>query len=500
MARGRAAAWLAALAVAAPLALVSAPAQAATAAKPYDFDGDGYPELVVGVPDLTVGGHEEAGGVTWQMSRNSRVTTDESVLTQSSAKVAGASEDGDQFGAAVASADFDRDGYADVAVGAPGEDGSKAKQSGSVTVLYGSPDGPTGTGSARFSQPKEERDAHFGAALATGDVNGDGFADLVVGAPGDDNADPTSHGFPASGTVTVLLGSKDGITTKGRRVLQGVRGTDHDYAFGSALRVADVDADGRADIVVLASGAQNRDGAAYDGSVSFCSGGTAGPAGCQRLGRDATGGRYASVAVGDVSGPGVGRPEIVVGVVAGEESRDHLDVYSLTGSGAATRATVAQLDQAQVGVPGSRPDGRFDDFGASVAISELTGDTYADVVVGAPREAVGDEEAGRVILIRGGVNGLARSGNRAFDQETPGVPGGSEEGDDFGAALTIVDRDLDGRADVVVGVPGKNDDLGRVVFLGATGTGLGGADRNSDQLSGFGYAERLDARYGTALA
>ena len=79
---------------------------------------------------------------------------------------------------------------------------------------------------------------------------------------------------------------------------------------------------------------------------------------------------------------------------------------------------------------------------------------------------------------------------------------------DFGGELAtvaqssarVVDRDLDGRDDVVVGVPGKSDDLGRVVFLGATGTGLGGADRNSDQLSGFGYAERLDARYGTALA
>ncbi len=497
MTRGRTVAWLAALAVAAPFVLVAAPASAATAAKPYDFDGDGDPELVVGAPDLTVNGHEGAGGVTWEMSH--RLTADRTLLTQSTAKVPGASEDGDHFGAAIASGDFDRDGYADLAVGQPGEDGSKAKGSGAVTILYGSPDGPTGKGSARFAQPKEERDAAFGSALAAGDLNADGYADLVVGAPGDDDAD-TKARFPDTGTVTVLYGSKDGIRNKGSKVLRGVRGTDGDYAFGSALRVADVDADGRPDVVALASGRENRDGYAAAGSVAFCAGTATGPAGCRRLGRDDTGGRFASVVVGDVAGgPGAARPEIVVGVTAGEEGRDHLNVYALTGTGAATRATEVQLDQRDLGVPGSREDGDLDDFGAALAVSELTGDAYADLVVGAPGELVGDEGAGRVIFVRGGANGLARSGNRAFDQESAGVPGGSEEGDDFGAALSLVDRDLDGRPDVVVGAPGKGDDGGRAFILDATGTGLR-ADREAYQLADYGYRPRGQARYGAALA
>jgi hypothetical protein len=497
MTRGRTVAWLAALAVAAPLVLVPAPAQAATAAKPFDFDGDGDPELVVGAPDLPVGGHLGAGGVTWEMSH--RLTADEAVLTQSTSGVPGASEDGDHFGAAIASGDFDRDGYADLAVGQPGEDGSKAKGSGAITVLYGSPDGPTGKGAARFAQPKEERDAAFGSALATGDLNGDGYADLVVGAPGDDNADPKAR-FPDTGTVTVLYGSKDGIRSKHSTVLRGVRGSDGDYQFGSALRVADVDADGRPDVVVVASGRENRDGYAASGSVSFCSGGTAGPSGCQRLGGDETGGRYASVVVGDVAGgPGAARPEIVVGVTAGEEGRDHLDVYSLTGTGASTKGTALQLDQRDLGVPGGMEDGRGDDFGAALAVSELTGDAYADLVVGAPGEMVGDEGAGRVILVRGGANGLARSGNAAFDQESPGVPGGSEEGDDFGAAISLVDRDLDGRPDVVVGAPGKGDDGGRVFILDATGSGLR-ADREDYDLADYDYLPRGQAHYGAALA
>lgn len=497
--------WVALAGLAVPLALVSVPAQAATAAKPYDFDGDGYPELVVGAPDLDVGSHDEAGGVAWEMSRSSTVTSDRTVLTQSSSRVPGASEDGDHFGAAVASADFDRDGFADLAVGQPGEDGAKTKDAGAITILYGSPEGPTGKGSARFAQPKEERDARFGAALAAGDLDGDGFADLVVGAPGDDNEDAATQEFPATGTVTVLLGGKDGIQTQGRRVLRGVRGTDpedHDHAFGSSLGVADVDADGRADVVVAAAGAIT-DENGYPASVSFCAGTATGPSGCRRLGRNGLGvGEYRAVVVGDVAGnAGAARPEIVVGVSGGEDDLNHLDVYALTGTGTATRAKVGSFDESDAGLPGaSVPDEYVDGFGSALAVHELTGDAYADLVVGAPHEAVGDERAGRVILVRGGADGLARTGNRAFDQETPGVPGGSETGDDFGAALTFVDRDLDGRDDLVVGVPGKGDDGGRVVVLRGTGSGLTGTGSEAYQLSHYGYDARGQARFGGALA
>ncbi|RZM10770.1 MAG: DUF1488 family protein, partial [Sphingomonas sp.] len=133
--------------LAGPLAFAGVPAQAARpATAPYDVDGDGRPELVVGAPGLTVSGHSFAGGITVvrPTTRTKPRASDATLVTQSTSGVAGASEHGDEFGSAVASADFDRDGYADLAVGLPGEDFSGKPDAGAVTILYGSKAGLTG--------------------------------------------------------------------------------------------------------------------------------------------------------------------------------------------------------------------------------------------------------------------------------------------------------------------------------------------------------------------
>lgn len=500
MVRGRTIGWLAATGLVAPLALAAGPAQAATAARPWDVDGDGKPDLVVGAPLLDRAAIPRAGGVVVVPPVGGRGAT--RIITQSTSGVAGGSEDSDYFGSAVASADFDADGYADLAVGIPGEDaGDDDGDEGAVTILYGTAKGLTGARSVQLFEPSgRHRYAGFGTALAAGDLDGDGYPDLAVGAVDDLTATSPVDDFPASGTVTVLRGSATGITTSGSRLLRGDRGSAWDHHFGSSLAVGDVDDDGRADLVVVSEGA-SADGTAHDGSLSYCAGATAGPTGCRRLLHNARLRTASSLVVGNVQGSS--RPEVVVGVPVTDVDSDpgSVQVVRLFGSGPGTTGAATRYRQADLGLPGSGEESG-DYFGASLAIGSLVGDGYADLVVGAPGEAVGDEEAGRVFVVRGGGAGLATSGNLAFDQDTAGVPGGSERGDRFGAALSLLDRDGDGRADLTVGSPGEDDDEGRVTTLLGTGNGFSTAGARAYGLRevDVNYDNRYGARFGQVLA
>jgi hypothetical protein len=142
-------------------------------------------------------------------------------LTQNSAGVPGANEEGDEFGKALAAGDVNGDGYADIAVGTPGEDiGSAAsgQNTGAVVQLLGTTNGLTGTGSKNWDQGSadvpgavEAGDA-FGSALALGDTDNDGKDDLAIGAPGEDGSGAAAVD---AGAVWVLRGTTSGLTTKG---------------------------------------------------------------------------------------------------------------------------------------------------------------------------------------------------------------------------------------------------------------------------------------------
>lgn len=466
-------------AVTASLNLSTVPASAATAAMPYDFDGDGDPDLVVGVPQMRIGSAHAAGAVVVLPASAGGVALSATLITQASPGVPGAREAGDGFGGSVASADFNWDGYADLAVGALGESVGRKDVAGSVTVMYGSARGLDTSRSVWIGRPGGSAQfALWGKSLVAADFNADGYPDLAVGA----SDDPV-------GTVRVLPGGAGGLRTTGVRVLGPEGGpSEGPIEFGGVLAAGDLDGDGSTDLVVGARGEELGNQGWQNASVSYCPGTASGPDACRRL---AWGDDYAGlsgIAVGNMSGGAL--PEIAVGVPA-LNSREP-DVFAAPGRvhvlelSAGPPTTIAHrktIMQSSAGVPGSNED--RDAFGSTLALGDLDDDGYADLVVGAHGE---NSQRGRVTVVHGASTGWRTRGNCYYSQNTLGVPGVAEPGDGFGSALTLLDHDRDGHLDLTVGAPGENVEDGAITTLpGSSGCGFTANGSRTFSLARLGY-------------
>jgi hypothetical protein len=421
-----------------------------------DFNHDGFADLAVGVP----GENDIAGAVNVLYGAGGGLSGSGG---QAFSQVGGAPEFLDRFGEALAGGDFNGDGFADLAVGASGEDVNGVHDVGAVSVLYGSAGGLTTAGGRLFTQlgsAPEEQD-WFGWALAAGDFNNDGFADLAVGAP----YETVGSAF-AAGAVSVLYGSSGGLTTSGGRLFTQVGSTvEGGDQFGNALTAADFDHDGFVDLAAGAPG-EGIGGAAGAGAgaVSVLPGSAAG--------LTATGGRLLTQVGGAVEGGdqfgdalasadfnhdgfadlAAGAPSEKVGSTLGAGA-----VSVLPGSAGGLTATGGRLFT-QIG---GRPE-RYDLFGFALAAGDFDQDGFADLATGAPLEDVGTlDDAGALSVLYGSSSGVTASGGRLFTQ----VAGRVEASDEFGEQLAAGDFDHDGFAELAAAAP--MEDVGTVANAGA---------------------------------
>jgi hypothetical protein len=395
-----------------------------------DFNGDGYDDLAIGIPEEDIGSATDSGAVAViygsSAGLKSSAASDMTGRTdqfwhQNVASIEDSAEQGDSFGRSVGAGDINGDNFDDLVVGVPGESMGTAG-AGVAAVIYGSSLGLSATeelADQRIAQIAGAEDGDlFAWSISLGDYDDDGHYDLAVGIPGKD-AGTTDD----AGAVHVLMGSPTGISLEGSRtiIVQGADGfedvqEDGDSA-GRSLVSADFNNDGFDDLAV---------GAPFEDIVT-------------------TGDNAGAVSVTYGSSDGLSSTVGDDGTGAPDQFWHQFDPSEVEPTPTIQHPAAQQDDQ----------------YGSSLASGDFDGDGNDDLAIGVPGESVaGFSEAGSVNMLYGSEGGLQDETphDQNWHQNSSAIKDAVEAGDRFAAAVTAGDYNGDGYEDLASGV--AEEDIG----------------------------------------